>query len=73
MALEQVRQHVDFAAQTAIFATSPRLASAFQSLWLEPMVENAWKEARGIAIVQGEGIPPPPFATSNGRSRRSLR
>jgi glyoxylase-like metal-dependent hydrolase (beta-lactamase superfamily II) len=72
--LEQVRQRVDFSAQTAIFAATPRLAAAFQSLWLEPMVENAWKEARGIPIVQGQGLPPPSVRpTTSGRARRLRR
>lgn len=55
LTLAQVRERVDFTAQTDIFGTTPRLRGGFQSLWLTPMVENAWKEARGEPIVQGEG------------------
>jgi len=67
--LDEVRRRVDFSAQTAIFGSSPRLAAAFQSLWLEPMIENAWKEARGIPIVQ-QGLPAPP-ATPRAGNRMS--
>ena len=74
MSVEEVRTHVDFSAQTAIFGTTPRYASAFQSLWLAPMVENAWKEARGIAIVQGEGLlPGGPAPATSDRARRPQR
>jgi hypothetical protein len=41
VSVEKVRAHADFSAQTAIFGPTPRLAAAFQSLWLTPMVENA--------------------------------
>ncbi len=58
LTLEQVRGRVDFSAQSAIFGTTPRLRAGFQSLWLAPMIENAFKEARGEPIVQGEGLLP---------------
>lgn len=74
MSLEEVRAHVDFSAQRAIFGSTPRYATAFQSLWLAPMVENAWKEARGIAIVQGEGLlPGGPAPATSDRTRRPPR
>jgi len=74
MSLEDVRTHADFSAQTAIFGTNPRYAAAFQSLWLAPMVENAWKEARGVAIVQGEGLlPGGPAPATSDRMRRPRR
>ena len=50
-----MRKRVDFSKQSDIFGTTPRLRAAFGPLWLQPMVENAWKEARGVPIVQGEG------------------
>ena len=46
LSLEEVRERVDFSAQTEIFGTTPRLRLGFESYWLNPMVENAWKEAR---------------------------
>lgn len=74
MSVEEVRAHVDFSAQTAIFGTTPRLAGAFQSLWLAPMVENSWKEARGVPIVQGEGLlPGGPAPSTSDRARRPPR
>lgn len=74
LTLEQARERVDFSAQSAIFGTTPRLRAGFQSLWLAPMIENAWKEARGEPIVQGEGLlPNGPAPTPSGRARRSRR
>ena len=55
LSLEEVRSRVDFSAQTAIFATEPRFRTAFEGYWRTPMVENAYKEARGEPIVQGGG------------------
>ena len=55
LGLDEVRKKVDFSRQSDIFGTTPRLRAAFEPLWLTPMVENAWKEARGVPIVQGEG------------------
>ena len=55
LSLEEVRSRVDFTAQTDIFGTTPRLRATFQGYWLTPMVENAWREARGMPIVQGGG------------------
>jgi len=74
MSVEQVRAQVDFSAQTAIFGPTPRLAAGFQSLWLTPMVENAWKEARGMEIVQGEGeLPGGPARATSDRVRTPPR
>jgi glyoxylase-like metal-dependent hydrolase (beta-lactamase superfamily II) len=55
LSLEEVRERVDFSAQTDIFGTTPRLRATFEGYWLTPMVENAWLEARGEPIVQGGG------------------
>lgn len=74
MSVEETRAHADFSAQTAIFGPTPRLAAGFQSLWLTPMVENAWKEARGIEVVQGEGLlPGGPAPATSDRARRPPR
>jgi glyoxylase-like metal-dependent hydrolase (beta-lactamase superfamily II) len=67
LSLDEVRKRVDFSSQSDIFGATPRLRIAFENLWLTPMVENAWKEARGVAIVQGEGQATP---ASVQRSRR---
>jgi glyoxylase-like metal-dependent hydrolase (beta-lactamase superfamily II) len=55
LSLDDTRKRVDFSGQTAIFGTTPRLKAGFESLWLAPMIENAWREAKGLAIVQGGG------------------
>lgn len=68
LSLEEVRARVDFSAQTAIFAADPRLSRAFEGYWLTPMVENAWREARGLAIVQGGGETTP-ASVNRQRSR----
>ena len=68
LSLEEVRERVDFSAQTEIFGTTPRLRLGFESYWLSPMVENAWKEARGDRIVQGDGVSTP--ASENRRRAR---
>lgn len=67
LTLEQVRERVDFSAQTAIFGDTPRNRSLFEAFWLTPMVENAWREARGLPIVQGGGESTP--ATERRRTR----
>ena len=53
--LDEVRKKVDFSKHADLFATQPRLKPQFQQYWVEPMVENAWKEANGITITQGDG------------------
>lgn len=55
LTLAQIRERVDFTAQTAIFGSTPSRRRGFDGLWLRPMVENAFKEATGVPIVQGEG------------------
>lgn len=60
--LDEVRKNVDFSAQTAIFGTTPGLARGFDANWLQPMTENAWREAKGLPIVQGGGETTPASA-----------
>lgn len=55
LSLAEVRERVDYAAQIAIFGDTPRNRLQFEGYWLTPMTENAWLEARGEPIVQGEG------------------
>ncbi len=68
LSLDEVRGRVDFSGQTAIFGTTPRLRSTFEGYWLTPMVENAWREARGDPIIQGGGDTTP---NSVNRQRRN--
>ena len=59
MPLEEVRKKVDFAKSIALFGDTPRIRANAQTLFFDPMVSNAYKEARGEPIIQGEGAPPP--------------
>ena len=68
LALDEVRKRVDFSSQTALFGTTPPLRRGFESLWLQPMIENAWREAKGLPIVQG-GEKVAPTAPPAGSSR----
>lgn len=69
LTLEQVRERVDYSAQTDIFGTTPRLRANFAPLWLTPMTENAYKEATGQPIIQG-GAPGDSTPRTVRRSRR---
>jgi glyoxylase-like metal-dependent hydrolase (beta-lactamase superfamily II) len=55
MSLEEVAKRVDFSRHAEIFGTTERLKTLFKAYWTDPMVENAWKEAKGLPITQGEG------------------
>jgi glyoxylase-like metal-dependent hydrolase (beta-lactamase superfamily II) len=50
----QVRERVDYSAQTAIFGDTPRHRLQFEGYWLNPMTMNAWIEARGLPMIQGD-------------------
>jgi glyoxylase-like metal-dependent hydrolase (beta-lactamase superfamily II) len=52
--LEEVRKAVNYDAQRAIFGDTPRRKRHFEEFWLKPMTVNAWLEARGQAMVQGD-------------------
>lgn len=56
-----VKAKVDWTATIAPFGDSPRNKANFEGLFIDPMIPNAYKEALGRPIVQGEGNPPPPF------------
>jgi glyoxylase-like metal-dependent hydrolase (beta-lactamase superfamily II) len=53
LTLEQVRERVDYSAQTDLFGDTPRNRRLFDAFWLTPITESAWREARGEPIVQG--------------------
>ena len=59
--LEEVKTKVDFAKSIAMFGSSPKDKANLQGLFFDPMIRNAYKEARGEPIIQGdlEGFPPP--------------
>jgi hypothetical protein len=60
MPLEEVRKEVDFSKSIALFGDSPRIRVNVQALFFDPMISNAYKEARGEPIRQGDldGNPP---------------
>ena len=45
-----------------MFGDTPRIKANAQSLFFDPMIHNAYKEARGEPIIQGEGNPKSEFA-----------
>lgn len=55
LSLEEVGKRVDFARFEKLFAATDRQRQLFKAYWTDPMVENAWKEANGLPIIQGEG------------------
>jgi glyoxylase-like metal-dependent hydrolase (beta-lactamase superfamily II) len=69
--LDQVRKRVDFRKTSESFGETPRDKANFEGLFAEPMIENAYKEAKGTPILQGEGGPAPRF-TENGPPSRAI-
>jgi glyoxylase-like metal-dependent hydrolase (beta-lactamase superfamily II) len=57
MTLEEVRKKVDFTKSIALFGDTPKIQANTQGLFFDPMIPNAYKEARGEPIIQGEGNP----------------
>lgn len=53
LSLEEVNKRVDYSAQTAIFGDTRRHKLQFDGFWLKPMTVNAWYEAKGLPMVQG--------------------
>lgn len=62
MPIEEVRKKVDFTKSVALFGDTPRIKANAQGLFFDPMIPNAYKEARGEPIIQGEGVPKPAYA-----------
>lgn len=55
LSLEEVNKRVDFSRYRDLFGKSERQKTLFKVYWTDPMTENAWKEAKGVPIKQGEG------------------
>jgi glyoxylase-like metal-dependent hydrolase (beta-lactamase superfamily II) len=55
LSLEEVSKRVDFTRYRDMFGKTERQKALFKAYWTDPMTENAWKEAKGLPIVQGEG------------------
>ena len=54
--LEDVRKEVDLMDLAGPFGgDDPWLRRWFRGFWVDPMIEAAWKEAKGIPIEQGRG------------------
>lgn len=68
LSLDETRRRVDFAPMIEQWGTTPRLRSTFEGYWLTPMIENAWREASGLPIIQGGGETTP---NSVNRQRRN--
>ena len=58
----EVRAKVNFDEITDLFGDTPRNRLNFENLFIQPMIPNAYKEALGQPIIQGEGAPKPQYA-----------
>lgn len=55
LGLEEVNKRTDFSRYRDLFGKTERQKTLFKVYWTDPMTENAWKEAKGLPIKQGEG------------------
>jgi glyoxylase-like metal-dependent hydrolase (beta-lactamase superfamily II) len=55
LSLEEVSKRTDFSRYRDLFGKTERMKTLFKAYWTDPMTENAWKEAKGLPIKQGEG------------------
>jgi glyoxylase-like metal-dependent hydrolase (beta-lactamase superfamily II) len=55
LSLEEVTKRTDFSRYRDLFGKTERMKTLFKAYWTDPMTENAWKEAKGLPIKQGEG------------------
>jgi len=69
--VDDVKKKVDFSKSIALFGDSERMKRNAEGLFFDPMIPNAYHEARGEPIVQGAGarepdVPPdtPPKSSS---------
>ncbi len=65
---DEVKAKVDWSAVIAPFGDTPRNKVNFEGLFIDPMIPNAYKEALGQTIVQGDGNPEPPFKVTPPKS-----
>jgi glyoxylase-like metal-dependent hydrolase (beta-lactamase superfamily II) len=73
MKLEDVQKKVDFSRSLALFGDDPRTKANVQGLFFDPMVRNAYKEALGEPIMQGDRTgAPPPGATDTPPKSKAL-
>ena len=71
MSLDDVRKKVDLSRSIAMFGDKPRDKANTQSLFFDPMIGSAYKEALGQPIKQGdlEGFPAPELTDTPPPSR----
>ena len=71
MSLDEIRKKVDFSKSIALYGDSPRVKANLQGLFFDPMIANAYKEARGEPIKQGDldGFPAPEVTDTPPPSR----
>jgi len=50
----EVRKRADYSAQMKAFGDTPRHQRLFEAYWLNPMTINAWVEANGLPMKQGD-------------------
>lgn len=55
--VDKIREQIDFKAITDLFGDTPRNRLNFENLFIVPMIPNAYKEALGQPIIQGDGLP----------------
>ena len=72
MSIEEVRKNVDFSKSIALFEDTDRIRRTAQGLFFDPMILNAYHEARGEPIVQGEGGPGPDVPRDTPPKPRSV-
>jgi glyoxylase-like metal-dependent hydrolase (beta-lactamase superfamily II) len=54
LTLEQIQERVDYSAQREMFGDTPRHRRLIDAFWLTPMTINAFREARGLPMIQGD-------------------
>jgi glyoxylase-like metal-dependent hydrolase (beta-lactamase superfamily II) len=57
LSLEEIRARYDKSIQMNLFGDTPRHRAQLEAFWLSGMIENAYREAVGLPIPQGEDAP----------------
>jgi glyoxylase-like metal-dependent hydrolase (beta-lactamase superfamily II) len=65
---DEIKAKVDWAPIIAPFGDTPRIKANFEGNFIDPMIPNAYKEALGRPIIQGEGNPAPSFKVTPPKS-----
>jgi glyoxylase-like metal-dependent hydrolase (beta-lactamase superfamily II) len=71
--LDEVRKKVDFSKSITLFGDLPVVKGNISPLFFDPMIKNAYKEARGELIVQGDPEEfPAPEATDTPPASKAI-